>query len=128
MKVYLKKNDGAPSMKIINLKHDFPSKWQEFLNPNDIADGNVLDFKLPANHFPFRDSGHNLKISEITTIRSVLDLLFLLYQPSIASERTIVSITKDKGNKIFPAKMPYRRMVTLWKRRIRYAIRKFTLT
>lgn len=64
----LEKENGVEMQRLFSLRHDFPSAWHDFLNPNIAADGNVFDFNLTANHFPYRDSGHELKINSITII------------------------------------------------------------
>lgn len=68
LKAFLKTTDGAPSMKIINLKHDFPSEWHKLLTPSNPSDGNILDFKITSNLFPYRDKLHTLKINTITLL------------------------------------------------------------
>ena len=68
LKEYYGKDDEAPGMKFINLKHDFSSEWHKFLNPDNTAMGNVLEFKLTPNLFPFRDQLHTIKVNSITLI------------------------------------------------------------
>ncbi len=65
---YYGSDDGSPSMKIINLKHDFSSEWHKMLNPNNPVDGNVLEFKMRSHLFPYRDNLHSLKVNSITLV------------------------------------------------------------
>lgn len=68
LKNYYESDDKTSGMKIVNLKHDFPSQWHKLLNTDDPASINQLYFELTSNHFPYRDNGHKLKINEITAI------------------------------------------------------------
>ncbi|GAA0193468.1 hypothetical protein GCM10009122_56400 [Fulvivirga kasyanovii] len=73
LREYFGSDDQAPGMKIINLKHDFASEWHKLLHPNNPASGNVLEFKVTRNLFPFRDKLHTLKINMITILARCSD-------------------------------------------------------
>jgi len=68
LKEHYSKDDHVPSMKIIDLKHDFSSEWHKMTHPDDPVIGNVLEFKLHPNLFPFRDQIHIAKVNSITLI------------------------------------------------------------
>jgi len=68
LKDFFKQPDVSPSMKIINLKHDFSSEWHKFLHPDNPAERKELILKPTANLFPFRDHKQKLKVTKITFI------------------------------------------------------------
>ena len=73
LREYFGSDDQAPAMKIINLKHDFSSEWHKLLHPNNPANGNVLEFEITRNLFPYRDKLHTLKINTITLLARCSD-------------------------------------------------------
>ncbi|MBC7900712.1 MAG: hypothetical protein H7070_11745, partial [Saprospiraceae bacterium] len=73
--------DGeTPSLRMFNLRQEFPTEWHRFLNPADPADGNVLDLEMNQDLFPFRDKGKTLTINR----------LWLLARCSDAGNYTVV--------------------------------------
>jgi hypothetical protein len=73
LREYFGSDDKAPGMKIINLKHDFASEWHKLQHPNNPANGNVLEFMITRNLFPYRDILHTLKINSITILARCSD-------------------------------------------------------
>jgi Tc toxin complex TcA C-terminal TcB-binding domain/Neuraminidase-like domain/Salmonella virulence plasmid 28.1kDa A protein len=66
--------DGStPSVRMLNLRQDFPSQWHRFLHPTKPADGNVFEFETIPNLFPLRDSEKTLKINTIYLLARCTD-------------------------------------------------------
>jgi receptor-binding and translocation channel-forming TcA subunit of Tc toxin len=56
---------AAFSMRILDLRREFPTQWHRFLNPADPANGNVFEFEMSPVLFPFRDFGKTLSLTTI---------------------------------------------------------------
>jgi hypothetical protein len=56
---------GTPSLRMFNLRQEFPTEWHRFLNPADPADGNVLELEMNQDLFPFRDKEKTLTINKV---------------------------------------------------------------
>lgn len=68
LREYFAMDDATPGFRMFSLRHDFPNEWHRFLNPVNEDDGNVLEFELNKEHFPFKDSGHNLKVNMLVLL------------------------------------------------------------
>lgn len=67
--------DGAtPSLRLLNLRQEFPSQWQRFLNPANPADGNMFELEMRPGLFLLRDEGKTLKINTIWLLARCTDL------------------------------------------------------
>jgi hypothetical protein len=73
LREYYAKDNGTPGVRMFSLRHEFPGEWHRFLNPVDTAGGNILDLALTKNHFPFKDSGHVLKVNTLTLFARCTD-------------------------------------------------------
>ncbi len=62
---YFEQADRTPGLRMFSLRHEFPNEWHRLLNPVNAADGNVFEFELNKTHFPFKDSGHTLKVNAL---------------------------------------------------------------
>jgi hypothetical protein len=62
---YFSQDEATPSLRLFNLRQEFPTQWHRFLHPTDPADGNVFELEMSPNLFPFRDHGKTLKINTI---------------------------------------------------------------
>jgi hypothetical protein len=56
---------GPPSLRLLNLRQEFPTQWHRFLNPTNPADGNVFELELSPRLFPFRDEDKTLNITKM---------------------------------------------------------------
>lgn len=63
LREYYHKDGATPSLRMINLRQEFPTQWHRFLHPTKPADGNILELELTSSIFPFRDSGKTLKVN-----------------------------------------------------------------
>jgi|GEM_PF-402301 len=70
---YYHSQDKAPGMKIINLKHDFPSEWHKLIHPDNPDGVNIFEFKITQSLFPFRDKLHKLKVNSVTLLARYSD-------------------------------------------------------
>ncbi len=58
--------DGAtPSLRLFDVRHEFPTPWHRFLRPATPTTGNLLDLEMRSELFPWRDGGKTLKIHTI---------------------------------------------------------------
>jgi hypothetical protein len=62
---YLSQGGSTRSMRLFNLRQEFPSEWYRFLNPTKPADGNVVELKMSSSLFQFRDEKKTLKVNSI---------------------------------------------------------------
>jgi Tc toxin complex TcA C-terminal TcB-binding domain/Neuraminidase-like domain/Salmonella virulence plasmid 28.1kDa A protein len=62
---YFSQDGTTPSMRMFNLRQEFPSEWHRFLNPTVPADGNVFELEMASLLFPLRDAEKTLKVNTI---------------------------------------------------------------
>lgn len=62
---YYSQDDTTPSLRLFNLRQEFPSQWSRFLNPTLPANGNVFELKMSADLFRSLDVGKSLKVNTI---------------------------------------------------------------
>jgi hypothetical protein len=73
LREYFSQDDATPSLRMLNLRQEFPTQWYRFLHPTDPANGNVFELELAPNLFPFRDAGKTLKINTICLLARCAD-------------------------------------------------------
>jgi hypothetical protein len=64
----------TPSLRMFNLRQEFPSQWHRFLNPANPADGNVFELEMTPSLFSFRDEGKTLKVNTISLLARCTDV------------------------------------------------------
>ncbi|HKH82373.1 MAG TPA: hypothetical protein VKA25_01680 [Gemmatimonadales bacterium] len=57
--------EASPSVRMLDLRQEFPSQWYRFLNPTNPADGNVFELEVSPSLFPMRDLSKTLKINTV---------------------------------------------------------------
>jgi hypothetical protein len=62
---YFGKDDTTPSLRMFNLRQEFPSQWHRFLNPSSPGSGNNFELEITSNLFPIRDANKKLKVNTI---------------------------------------------------------------
>jgi hypothetical protein len=62
---YFSQDGATPSLRMFNLRQEFPTQWHRFLHPTNPADGNVLELDMSPNLFPIRDKAKTLKVNTI---------------------------------------------------------------
>jgi hypothetical protein len=65
LREYFSQDGATPSLRMFNLRQEFPSQWHRFLNPTKPADGNVFDLEMIPSLFPIRDAEKKLKVNTI---------------------------------------------------------------
>jgi Tc toxin complex TcA C-terminal TcB-binding domain/Neuraminidase-like domain/Salmonella virulence plasmid 28.1kDa A protein len=67
-------DDGrSPSVRLFDLRRDFPSQWHRFLHPTVVADGNVIEIAMARDLFPVLDQGKTIKVNSITLLARCSD-------------------------------------------------------
>ena len=56
---------ATPSLRLFNLRHEFPSQWARFMNPTGPGGANILEFGMSLDLFRTLDARKNLKVNKI---------------------------------------------------------------
>ena len=64
---------ATPSLRMFNLRQEFPTQWHRFLHPANPADGNVFELDMAPSLFPVRDVGKTLKVNTIWLLARCTD-------------------------------------------------------
>jgi peptidoglycan hydrolase-like protein with peptidoglycan-binding domain len=73
LRYYFSEDGTTPSVRMFNLRQEFPSQWQRFLNPTNPADGNVFELEMIPSLFPIRDAEKTLKANTIWLLARCTD-------------------------------------------------------
>lgn len=65
LREYFERDGAVPSLRLFNLRQEFPTQWHRFLHPANAADGNVLELEMASRLFSIRDQGQTLKVNTI---------------------------------------------------------------
>ncbi|HUG67047.1 MAG TPA: neuraminidase-like domain-containing protein [Pirellulaceae bacterium] len=65
LREYLSEDDPTRSVRVFNLRQEFPTQWHRFLNPTNPPDGNILELDILPDLFRILDRGKTLKVSSI---------------------------------------------------------------
>ena len=65
LRQYLSGPATTPSLRLFNLRQEFPTQWHRFLNPTPTTGANILEFEMSTSRFAFRDSDKKLNINSI---------------------------------------------------------------
>lgn len=65
LREYFEKDGTTPSLRLFNLRQEFPGQWHRFLNPTNPANGNVFEFSMSPSLFSLKDAGKTLKINTV---------------------------------------------------------------
>ena len=65
LREYFSQAGATPSMRMFNLRQEFPSQWYRFLNPPNPANGNVFELEMSPGLFPLRDEKKTLNVNSI---------------------------------------------------------------
>jgi len=58
--------EGAtPSLRMLDLRREFPTQWHRFLNPTNQGSRNVFELEMSPSLFPMRDLAKTLKVNKI---------------------------------------------------------------
>jgi hypothetical protein len=70
---YFSQDGTTLSLRMFNLRQEFPSQWQRFLNPSNPVDGNVFELEMLPSLFPIRDQDKTLKVNTIWLLARCTD-------------------------------------------------------
>ncbi len=70
---YFSQDGATPSLRMFNLRQEFPTQWHRFLHPTNPGDANVFELEMTPRLFPFRDEGKTLKINSIWLLARCTD-------------------------------------------------------
>jgi hypothetical protein len=70
---YLAEDGATPSLRLLNLRQEFPSQWRRFLSPADPAGANAFEFEMSPDLFPLRDAGKTLKVNKLWLLARCAD-------------------------------------------------------
>jgi hypothetical protein len=62
---YFSTPDATPSLRLFNLRQEFPTQWYRFLNPSNLVNGNIFELEMSPGLFPWRDTEKTLKVNTI---------------------------------------------------------------
>lgn len=74
LKDYFSQDGATPSLRMFNLRQEFPTQWHRFLNPTNPADGNVFELEMIPSLFPNRDAEKTLKVNTIWLLARCTDI------------------------------------------------------
>jgi hypothetical protein len=70
---YFSEDGVTHSLRLFNLRQEFPTQWHRFLNPTNPANGNVFEFEMLPNLFRMLDQEKTLKINTIWLLARCAD-------------------------------------------------------
>jgi len=70
---YFDQDDASRSIRMFDVRQEFPAQWHRFLHPTNPANGNVFEFEMSPDLFPFKDAGQTLKINTIWLVARAND-------------------------------------------------------
>ena len=70
---YFGQDDATNSVRLFDLRQEFPTQWHRFLHPTNPADGNIFELEMSPELFPLKDAGKTLKINTIILIARAAD-------------------------------------------------------
>jgi hypothetical protein len=94
---YLRQVGGMPSLRLFNLRQEFPTQWHRFLNPPNSTSGNLFELELIPSLFRILDSGKTLKVNTIWLLANCTD---------VNNNYNIVLTTPDDSDSLTLAKPP----------------------
>jgi hypothetical protein len=97
---YFSQDGATPSLRMFNLRQEFPSQWYRFLNPTNPADGNVFEMEMSPSLFPIRDQDKTLKVNNIWLLTRCTDsgsYTVTLPQHAETPSMTLVSVNQYGG-------------------------------
>lgn len=70
---YFSEDEAMPSLRMFNLRQEFPTQWHRFLNPTNPANGNIFELEMSPSLFVWRDLGKTLKVNSIWLLARCTD-------------------------------------------------------
>ena len=76
----------TPSLRLFNLRQEFPTQWHRFLNPTNPPGKNVFELEMLPNLFPIRDQGKTLNVNTISLLARCTNVGTSKYEYKIVME------------------------------------------
>ncbi len=73
LRTYFSEDGTMRSLRLFNLRQEFPGQWHRFLNPTNPVDGNVFEFEMLPALFPLKDVDKTLKINAVWLLARCTD-------------------------------------------------------
>jgi hypothetical protein len=70
---YFSQDGTTPSLRMFNLRQEFPTQWNRFLHPTNPANGNIFELEMAPSLFPFRDQEKTVKVNSIWLLARCMD-------------------------------------------------------
>lgn len=70
---YFSEDGATHSVRLFNLRQEFPTQWHRFLNPTNPADGNTFELEISPSLFRVQDAGKTLKVNTIWLLARCAD-------------------------------------------------------
>lgn len=70
---YFSEDGTTHSVRLFNLRQEFPTQWHRFLNPTNPANGNIYELEMAPSLFRILDQGKTLKINTIWLLAHCAD-------------------------------------------------------
>jgi hypothetical protein len=70
---YLSQDGTTHSLRLFNLRQEFPTQWHRFLNPTNPATGNIFELEMSLSLFRIIDSEKILKVNTILLLARCTD-------------------------------------------------------
>src|SRR5262249_1932057 len=68
LRKYFSQDGATHSLRSFNLRQEFPTQWNRFLNPANPVNGNVFELEISTSLFRMRDMGKTLNVNVITLL------------------------------------------------------------
>jgi hypothetical protein len=115
---YFSQDGATHSLRLFDLRQEFPTQWHRFLQPTDPENGNTFELEMSPDLFPIRDQGKTLKVNRIVLLARCTDagsydvaLTPPLPVPPPAGSNTITLAPVDQyGGMHFGQKEPVQRV------------------
>jgi hypothetical protein len=73
LRTYFSQAGSTPSLRMLNLRQEFPTQWHRFLHPADSTNGNIFELDLSPSHFRILDAEKTLKVNRISLLARCTD-------------------------------------------------------
>ncbi len=92
---YYSQDDTTPSLRLLNLRQEFPSQWSRFLNPTVPANGNILELAMSPDLFRSLDASKTLKVNTIwLLVRGTGDYSATITPPPPQTPQPLATVQK----------------------------------
>lgn len=74
LREYFEQDGAVPSLRLFNLRQEFPTQWHRFLNPANPANGkNIFELEMSQSVFRMLDEGKTLKVNTMWLLARCTD-------------------------------------------------------